>query len=71
MGEVRGKGMLRGVELLRPIGRQIAKRAMQLGLILRADPEWFALAPALNIGREDLDLMLDIVERSIVDVVKA
>lgn len=68
VGEVRGKGMLRGVELLRPIGRQIAKRAMQLGLILRADPEWFALAPALNISREDLDRMLDIVERAIAEV---
>lgn len=71
VGEVRGKGMLRGVELLRPIGRQIAKRAMQLGLILRADPEWFALAPALNISREDLDRMLDIVERAIAEVLDA
>ncbi len=69
VGEVRGKGMLRGVELVgEPIGRRIAKRALELGLLLRADPEWFALAPPLIINRQDLDQMLAILERSIQDV---
>ena len=65
VGEVRGKGMLRGVELTEPIGKRIGKRAMELGLILRFDPDWFALAPPLIISREDLDLMLDILERAV------
>ena len=68
VGEVRGKGMLRGVELTEPLGKQIGKRAMDLGLILRYDPDWFALAPPLIISREDLDLMLSILEKAMSDV---
>ncbi len=71
VGEVRGKGMLRGVEITRPLGRQIGKRALELGLIVRSDPDWFALAPALIIGREDLDRMLEILEQAIAEVVRA
>ncbi len=82
VGEVRGKGLMRGVELVRDpatkdpfptawqVGRRIARRALELGLILRAEPDWFALAPPLIISREDLDLMLGIVEQSIADVLK-
>ena len=70
VGEVRGKGMLRGVELVPgcELGRRIARRAMDLGLIIRADPTWFALAPPLIISREDLDLMLSILEKAVEDV---
>jgi adenosylmethionine-8-amino-7-oxononanoate aminotransferase len=67
VGEVRGKGMLRGVELTAPTGKRIGRRAMELGLILRFDPDWFALAPPLVISREDLDQMLDILERAIAE----
>lgn len=67
VGEVRGRGMLRGVELLAPLGKRIGQRAMELGLILRYDPDWFALAPPLVISQEDLDLMCDIVERAVAD----
>ncbi len=80
VGEVRGKGMFRGVELVRDpatkepfppdwqVGKRIGKRAMQLGLIIRADPDWFALAPPLIISRKDLDQMLSILEKAIGDV---
>jgi adenosylmethionine-8-amino-7-oxononanoate aminotransferase len=79
VGEVRGKGMLRGVELVRDpatkepfpaawqVGKRIGKRALELGLILRSEPDWFALAPPLVISREDLDLMLDIAEKAVED----
>jgi adenosylmethionine-8-amino-7-oxononanoate aminotransferase len=68
VGEVRGKGMLRGVELTAPLGLRIGKRAMELGLILRYDADWFALGPPLIIGQDDLDRMLDVLERAIAGV---
>jgi adenosylmethionine-8-amino-7-oxononanoate aminotransferase len=67
VGEVRGKGMLRGVELTAPLGKRIGKRALDLGLILRYEADWFALAPPLIISREDLDCMFEILERAIED----
>jgi len=83
VGEVRGQGMIRGIELARDpatkepfppewqVGKRIARRALELGLILRAEPHWFALAPALIIGRPDLDLMLGIVERAVQDTLES
>ena len=80
VGEIRGKGMLWGVEIVRDpatkdpfpsdlqVGKRIGKRALELGLILRADPDWFALAPPLVTSREDLDGMIAILERSVADV---
>ena len=83
VGEVRGKGMLRGVELVRDpasrepfpaewqVGKRMAKRCLQLGLILRAEADWFALAPPLIISREDLDRMLRILEQAIAEIGRA
>jgi len=80
VGEARGKGMLRGIELVRDpstrqrfparleAGKRIARRAQELGLILRADPDWIAFAPALIIERGDLDEMLEILERAMGEV---
>ena len=56
--EVRGKGLLRGVELVKntsslepfpELGRALKKTALQNGVILRVDPSWFAVVPALII----------------------
>ncbi len=76
-GEVRGKGLLWGVELVRDpatkqafpaatrIGKQIGAEAQARGLIIRHDPEWFAMAPPLIVTAEELDAMCDILEQSI------
>ncbi|MDC0935740.1 aspartate aminotransferase family protein [Pirellulales bacterium] len=72
--EVRGRGLLRGVELVKDIesmapypelGRALKKTALENGLIMRIDPNWFALAPALVASQEDIDELADLVERSL------
>lgn len=80
VGEVRGKGLLLGVELVRnpatkeawpqhiPIGRLIGEECLERGLIIRFDPDWFALAPPLVTTREELDEMLDLLEAAIAAV---
>ena len=72
--EVRGKGLLRGVELvkdtssLKPfpeLGRALKKTALQNGVILRVDPSWFAVVPALIIDKPQVDELFDLVEQSL------
>jgi len=73
--EVRGKGILRGVELVKDtvsmdpfpeLGNALKRTALDNGLIMRIDPSWFAVAPALIAEEPDLDEMFDLVERSLV-----
>src|SRR6185437_16830299 len=72
--EVRGRGILLGVELVRDtktmtpfpeLGRELKKAALEHGVILRIDPSWFAVAPALIAEENDLDEMCDLIERSL------
>jgi adenosylmethionine-8-amino-7-oxononanoate aminotransferase len=72
--EVRGKGMLRGVELVRDtqtmtpfpeLGQALKKTALQNGLIMRIDPTWFAVAPALIAQKSDIDELMELIERSL------
>ena len=74
--EVRGKGMLRGVELVRDtrgnepftaLGHALKKTALKNGLIMRINPDWFAVAPALIAGESDLDELAALIERSLRD----
>jgi len=79
-GEVRGKGLLWGIELVRDgvtreafpestaIGVRIGKRALERGLITRYDPQWIAFAPPLVTTKTELDEMLAIFESSVSDV---
>jgi adenosylmethionine-8-amino-7-oxononanoate aminotransferase len=73
--EVRGRGILRGVELVRDtrsmepfpeLGAALKDAALENGLILRVDPSWFAVSPALVATEEEIDLMCDLIERSLV-----
>lgn len=77
--EVRGKGLLRGVELWRDDQRQtpfpelglaLKKTTLNNGLIMRVDPNWFAVAPALIAEKEDIDEMCDLIERSLLDALE-
>lgn len=72
--EVRGRGTLLGVELVRDtksmqpfpeLGRELKKTALEQGIILRIDPSWFAVAPPLISEQRDLDEMCDLIERSL------
>jgi len=77
--EVRGKGMLRGVELVRDtnnlqpfpeLGRALKRTSVNNGLIMRVDPNWFAVAPALIAEKEDIDEVVDLIERSLLDALE-
>jgi 4-aminobutyrate--pyruvate transaminase len=75
--DVRGKGLLIGMGLARDaangvpfapslrFGQRVAKRALAKGLILRADPDWIALAPPLVITQEEADVLFDMFAESL------
>jgi adenosylmethionine-8-amino-7-oxononanoate aminotransferase len=63
--EVRGKGVLRGVELTTAVGKALKRTALDNGLILRVDPTWFAVAPALTATEAQIDEMCGLIEKSI------
>jgi len=71
--EVRGKGMWLGVELMRDsktrspfpeLGTALKRTALNNRLIMRVDPEWFAVAPALIAEKSDIDEMFELIEKS-------
>ncbi len=72
--EVRGKGLLLGVELVKDIktnapfpelGKALKHTALKNGLIMRIDPSWFAVAPALIAKESDLDEMFALIDKSL------
>lgn len=74
--EVRGKGVLRGVELVRDtesnepfpeLGAALKKTALRNGVILRIDPSWFAVAPALIAEQSDIDELCGLIEKSLTE----
>ena len=74
--EVRGKGLLRGVELVREegstepfpeLGAALKRTALANGLILRVDPSWFAVGPALTIDEAGVDELCERIDRSLAD----
>lgn len=77
--EVRGRGILRGVELVRDtesmepfpdLGKALKRIAVANGLILRVDPSWFAVSPPLVASESDLDEMCDLIEKSFVQALE-
>jgi len=63
LGEVRGRGLLLGLALGREIAGKIVTEAMTQGLLINAPrPDTLRFMPALNVTREDVDRMLDILE---------
>ena len=77
--EVRGKGVLQGVELVQdvetmspfPAGRKLGdalkKTALENGLVMRINPDWFAVSPPLIADESDIDEMCDLIEKSLQD----
>jgi len=77
--EVRGKGVLQGVELVQdvetmspfPAGRKLGdalkKTALENGLVMRINPDWFAVSPPLIAKESDIDEMCDLIEKSLQD----
>ena len=75
--EVRGMGVLLGVELVedahtnapfppgRKLGDALKATALENGLILRVDPDWFAVCPPLIAEERDLDEMCALIRASL------
>jgi adenosylmethionine-8-amino-7-oxononanoate aminotransferase len=64
--EIRGKGIIRGVEFTDPhLGETLKKTALRNGIILRIDPGWFAVSPPLIAEEPDIDEMCELIEKSL------
>lgn len=80
IGDIRGKGLFLGVELVRdpatkerfnpPIGQLIGRRALENGLLFRFDPHWIAFGPPLVITEEDIDRIVAILDRTFAEVLE-
>lgn len=82
MGDVRGRGLLLGVEIVEDrttkqpapiLGAAISRQCMALGLSMNIVQlpgmgSVFRMAPPLNVSDDDIDLSLDIVDRAITQV---
>ena len=65
LGEVRGKGLMVGVELVKEkktkakfesvLGKRVGEEAMERGLILRTEADWLSVAPPLITTEEDIN----------------
>jgi adenosylmethionine-8-amino-7-oxononanoate aminotransferase len=83
VGDVRQRGLMAGVELVadpatkqefpwhRQIGRRIAQRARQDGLLIRPLGDVLVIMPPLSISEAELDEMLSILKRSLVEETRA
>jgi adenosylmethionine-8-amino-7-oxononanoate aminotransferase len=77
IGDVRGKGLLQGIEFVRnpatkepfpnetAFGVRVGRRALANGLLCRFDPHWLAFGPALVCTEAHIDEMLALLDKSI------
>ncbi len=77
VGDVRGTGLIAGVELMadpaarepfppeRAVGRRAAALALEEGLLVRPLGDTLALCPALVIGEAELDLLIERLTRTL------
>lgn len=81
VGEIRGKGLLVGVEFVKdPVSKErfddrfgvcVGQRALKKGLLLRFDPNWVAFAPPLIVQKDEIRYGVDILEESVKEELKA
>ena len=80
IGDIRGKGLLQGVEFVRDVktkesfpadvafGTRVGRRALANGLLCRFDPNWLAFGPPLVVTAEQIEEMLAVLDRSMGEV---
>ena len=81
IGDIRGKGLFLGVELVAdpatkrqlnpPLGQLIGKRALANGLLTRFDPHWLALGPPLVVTADEIDEIISILDQSFEEVLRS
>ena len=52
------------------LGNALKRTAIDNGLIMRIDPSWFAVAPAINATRAEIDEMCSLIEQSLVQALE-
>jgi adenosylmethionine-8-amino-7-oxononanoate aminotransferase len=52
------------------LGNALKKTAIKNGLIMRVDPDWFAVSPPLIAEEADIDEMCDLIEKSLLDALE-
>ncbi|WP_257164748.1 acetylornithine transaminase [Bradyrhizobium sp. SRS-191] len=63
LGEVRGRGLLLALEVVRPIAPSLVAHAFELGLLLNAPrPDTLRFMPALNVTRDEIAAMIDMLD---------
>src|SRR3984957_13126599 len=63
LGEVRGQGLLLALDLRMPIAPVIVADALDAGVLLNAPrPDTLRFMPALNVTRQEIDLMIDCLD---------
>ena len=63
LGEVRGRGLLQALALVRPIGPQLVNAALESGLLLNAPrSDCLRFMPALNVSTSEIASLLSILE---------
>jgi adenosylmethionine-8-amino-7-oxononanoate aminotransferase len=77
IGDIRGKGLLQGIEFVRnpktkepfpkevAFGLRVGRRALDDGLLSRFDPHWLAFGPPLVVTAEQIDEMVELLDKSI------
>jgi adenosylmethionine-8-amino-7-oxononanoate aminotransferase len=77
IGDIRGKGLLQGIEFVRDpktkepfpkdtaFGVRVGRRALDNGLLCRFDPNWLAFGPALVVTAEQIEEMIELLDKSI------
>jgi adenosylmethionine-8-amino-7-oxononanoate aminotransferase len=80
IGDIRGKGLFQGIELVKSpstkerfpaeltLGVRVGRRALENGLLTRFDPHWIALGPPLIVTAEQIDEMVELLDRSFTEV---
>jgi adenosylmethionine-8-amino-7-oxononanoate aminotransferase len=80
IGDIRGKGLLQGIEFVRDVktktpfpaevafGVRVGRRALANGLLCRFDPNWLAFGPPLVVTTEQVEEMLAVLDRCLGEV---
>ncbi len=64
LGPVRGRGLLLALDLGQPIGADLVTLAREAGLLINSPrPDSLRFMPALNVTGEEIDAMIDMLER--------
>ena len=63
LGEIRGRGLLLAIDLKIPVAASIVAQAFDEGVLINAPrPDTLRFMPALNVTRQEIDLLIDYLD---------